>query len=78
MTELDFEQLAESIIDMAQIDEWPAFSQGAQRTTAVNAIVSQLRQVWNARGAADVFKVNASMLTGNVVKVVDAIKALDR
>ncbi len=39
---------------------------------------SALRQVWNARGAADAHVVNASLLTGNVPKVVDAIKALDR
>jgi len=41
-------------------------------------IADLLRQIWNARGDADVAQVNGSLLTGNVPKLVDAIRSLDR
>jgi hypothetical protein len=43
------------------------------------AIAEQLRQVWNARGAADLAKVEAADATAEPLPdVLDAIRGLDR
>lgn len=69
--------------------ETPDFEQIARRLSGVwadrgavegmtESVAEQLRLVWNARGAADIDTVNCSLLTGNVPKVVDALRSLDR
>ena len=63
--------------------ETPDFDQIARQAISgsefhIRRVAEQLRQVWNARGAADVAQVNASLLTGNVPTLVEKLRRLDR
>ncbi len=73
----NFEQIARQVSDQTGVDrleEWDA----DDPDRVVKAIAEQLRQVWNARGAADLAKIEAE-LPGASSKALDrAIRALDR
>lgn len=90
MPEPNFEQIARRIVDQNMID-WGTARPGrvvhvhlgdyCAECSTVAAIVVQLRQVWNARGAADLAAVrDAPAFDGNTVTtdVEDAIRSLDR
>lgn len=72
MPEPDFDRIANEIMDAVHVDG------DSDLDEKILKVSQQLRQVWNARGAADIHQVNASLLTGNVPKLVDALRTLDR
>lgn len=84
MPEPDFEQLARLIGEetgAARLDEW----EYGTFDRALAMIAEQLRQVWNARGAADLAALDATMpytadgvIVGVRSGVVRAIRRLDR
>lgn len=65
----DFDQIAHGLKNF--IDDHPRLSE-----QNVRAIAEQLRQVWNARGAADITTVEH--LPKVMEDVTDAIRSLDR
>jgi len=77
----DFEAIAR-----AALDRWGRDDAPIQRALIVEDIAAQLRLIWNARGAADVTKLEAELsalmgvtASGPYVKNLDrAIRALDR
>lgn len=61
MTPPDFDQLARSIVDRVESHIREPFIPGEDdpvRETVIKQIAAQLRQVWNARGAADITAVD--------------------
>ena len=67
----DFEQIARE-----SLDRWGGEEAPIQRSLIVEDLIEQLRQVWNARGAADNEAVRGRMMSDS--SMTDAIKALDR
>ena len=81
----DFDQLARRVVDetgVGRLDEWDA----DDPDRVVRAIAEQLRLVWNARGAADLAKIETElstlmggMMAGPYVKNLDRVlRSLDR
>ena len=80
---IDFEQLARRVID--DIDAGDLFSVEYPSDVAVRTIAEQFRQVWNARGTADMAKVERqlSVLMGStagpyVKNLERTLRTLDR
>jgi hypothetical protein len=80
---IDFEQFARRVID--DIDAGDLLSAEDPSNGAIRTIAEQFRQVWNARGVADMAKVDRqlSVLLGSTagpyVKHLDrALRTLDR
>lgn len=79
----DFEQLARRLIvlidsDGAAEDERPVDDLHRQAiANQLTVVAEQLRQVWNARGAADIAVIDDVAHT-NQEPVADAIRSLDR
>jgi hypothetical protein len=71
MTEPDFEQIAWAVKNT--VDDHPSLSQQNMRL-----IADALRQVWNARGTADLAALANTMRGDPDISAMRAIKALDR
>jgi hypothetical protein len=63
---LDFEQIATVVLTMTV------------KAKLASRVADQLRQVWNARGAADVDAVRGYLNDAITLDMVSVIKALDR
>jgi sulfur transfer protein SufE len=72
----DLEQIARQLLD----DLPDAFiTRGASDSVAMPGVVAVLRQVWNARGAADIKAIEDSDIdVWGEMDAINAIKALDR
>jgi hypothetical protein len=68
MTEPDFEQIASDL----------HFQAHERNEAIVPHIIAALRQVWNARGAADLEVMEAAHTNYDWSELEDGIKALDR
>lgn len=74
MPEPDFDSIARAFLD--RVDT--AFTAG-RTDQIVRATVEQLRAVWNARGAADIAKLEAEWRDGiTEAPVLRAIRSVDR
>ena len=72
-SEPDFDQMAHDICQRIWGNDI------LESTPAVTLMLAdQLRQVWNARGAADIATVKAAYLTAPLDHVIGAIRSLDR
>lgn len=82
----DFDQKALNILDVVRLFTADLRSDGQTKALAQTVIAEQLRLVWNARGAADIVKLDASLtsqmgatMAGPYVKNLDrALRTLDR
>ena len=81
----DFDAMALGIVDRVESHIRPDFNLGAHdedpvRETVIRRIAEQFRQVWNARGAADIATVDASVYVDAVLaRVLDQqLRSLDR
>lgn len=70
----DFEQLVRTALERWNID--PA--DGPQWARMLEDLAEQLRQVWNARGAADLDAIDAAVGAGVDTRIARALKGLDR
>lgn len=73
----DFDQIAQRLLE----DLPDAFlTRGASASSAVPGVAEQLRQVWNARGAADLDAIDSPFMGLGPFreKVRDAIRQVDR
>jgi hypothetical protein len=75
----DFEQIADTLIHEAAMVVG-ALAAGTDCPGARRVINDLLREVWNARGAADVTSVSANLSGSDwhVRRLADALKTLDR
>jgi hypothetical protein len=89
MPEPDFDQIAKAVVPphqahcLAPLESGDLCSCG--RDWIVTCVAERLRQVWNARGAADVEKLEAELdtilgttLAGRYLTLPGAIRTLDR
>lgn len=80
----DFEQIARWVMNAEWVVDIGAGQVGtiiddAWHERRVQAVAEQLRRVWNARGAADIAKVNAEWREGLAAAAIDrALRSLDR
>jgi hypothetical protein len=85
----DFEQIARRVVDAVDShvhDSVIPIKSDPVRETVVRQVAEQLRQVWNARGAADIARLETELSSlmgvtaaGQYVKNLDrALRTLDR
>jgi hypothetical protein len=64
----DFDQIAERMFD----------AMGENRRTRVEHYAQRLREIWNARGAADIAKVETEGHGATMKSLTGALRSLDR
>jgi hypothetical protein len=72
----DFDQIARQLD--VELDDSPAGLGGRYLAARLDVIKATLRQVWNARGAADIAKIDAHVSPAMAHELDRALRTLDR